>query len=75
MRNRDRFRGCLIGGAAGDALGYEAIPEKYKENLELKNVILEVADDLWHDCRMTEYDDGDDPDRGKKYIEMSYRPG
>ena len=23
MRNRDQFRGCLIGGAAGDALGYE----------------------------------------------------
>ena len=22
MRDRDRFRGCLIGGAAGDALGY-----------------------------------------------------
>lgn len=22
MRNQDRFRGCLIGGAAGDALGY-----------------------------------------------------
>ena len=23
MRNLDRFRGCLVGGAAGDALGYE----------------------------------------------------
>ena len=23
MRDRDQFRGCLIGGAAGDALGYE----------------------------------------------------
>ena len=23
MRNKDRIRGCLIGGAAGDALGYE----------------------------------------------------
>ena len=22
MRNIDKFRGCLIGGAAGDALGY-----------------------------------------------------
>ena len=29
MRNQDRFRGCLIGGAAGDALGYavEFLPE------------------------------------------------
>ena len=23
MRNQDQFRGCLLGGAAGDALGYE----------------------------------------------------
>lgn len=23
MRNLDKFRGCLMGGAAGDALGYE----------------------------------------------------
>ncbi len=22
MRSRDKFRGCLIGGAAGDALGF-----------------------------------------------------
>ena len=22
MRDQDRFRGCLVGGAAGDALGY-----------------------------------------------------
>ena len=22
MRSQDKFRGCLIGGAAGDALGY-----------------------------------------------------
>ena len=23
MRSLDKFRGCLVGGAAGDALGYE----------------------------------------------------
>ena len=22
VKNRDKFRGCLVGGAAGDALGY-----------------------------------------------------
>lgn len=22
MRNKDQFRGCLVGGAVGDALGY-----------------------------------------------------
>lgn len=66
--------GAVAGNILGAKIGYEAIPEKYKENLELKDVILEVADDLWHDCRMTGQD-GDDPDWGKKYVEMSYRPG
>lgn len=66
--------GAVTGNILGAKIGYEAIPEKYKENLELKDVILQVADDLWHDCRMTEYSEGDDPDWGKKYIEMSYRP-
>jgi hypothetical protein len=25
-------------------------PKKFTEHLELLNIILEVADDLWHDC-------------------------
>ena len=32
MRNQDRFRGCLIGGAAGDALGYEV---EFKNELQI----------------------------------------
>lgn len=39
MKNIDKYRGCLIGGAAGDALGYAveflddaAIFSKYGEN-------------------------------------------
>ncbi len=30
MRNRDKFRGCLLGGAVGDALGFEIefLPEE-----------------------------------------------
>lgn len=66
--------GAVTGNILGAKIGYESIPDKYKENLELKDVILQVADDLWHDCRMTEDSDGDDPDWGKKYIRMSYRP-
>ena len=66
--------GAVTGNILGAKLGLSGIPEKYVTNLELKDVILQVADDLWHDCRMTEYSEGDDPDWGKKYIEMSYRP-
>lgn len=39
MKDIDKFRGCLIGGAAGDALGYavefldeETIFSRYGEN-------------------------------------------
>lgn len=56
MRNIDRFRGCLIGGAAGDALGYAV--EFMLENqifsrfvnegiteYALKNGVAELSDD------------------------------
>ena len=34
MRSPDKFRGCLIGGAAGDALGYAVEFDRYKETIE-----------------------------------------
>ena len=51
MRDIDKFRGCLVGGAAGDALGYaveflreEQIFSKYGDKgiteYSLKNVLL-----------------------------------
>ena len=64
--------GDAAGNILGAKLGLAGIPEKYTENLELKDIILQVADDLWHDCRMTEHSDGDDPAWRKKYIDMSY---
>lgn len=56
MRDIDKFRGCLIGGAAGDALGYsvefssaERIFAKYGENgiteYSLVNGVAEISDD------------------------------
>ena len=42
--------GAVTGSIMGTYLGYSSIPDKYIENLELKNVILELADDLYHDC-------------------------
>ena len=45
-RNRqlDKIRGSLVGGAV---VGYDAIPEFFKTDLELHDVILHVVDDLW----------------------------
>lgn len=40
--------GAITGNILGAALGYEAIPRFYKDDLELHDVILHMADDL---CR------------------------
>ena len=43
--------GAVTGNILGAKLGLAGIPEKYTGNLELKDVILQVADDLWRDSR------------------------
>lgn len=40
--------GAITGNVLGSVAGYEAIPQHFKDNLELHEVILHVADDL---CR------------------------
>jgi ADP-ribosylglycohydrolase len=39
--------GAVTGNILGSAIGYEAIPKHFKGDLELHNLILHVADDLW----------------------------
>ncbi len=39
--------GAVTGNILGAAVGYDAIPTHFKNNLELHDVILHVADDLW----------------------------
>lgn len=39
--------GAVTGNILGAAVGYEALPEHFKTDLELHDVILHVADDLW----------------------------
>ncbi len=39
--------GAITGNLIGAIVGYDAIPQYYKENLELHDVILQVAYDLW----------------------------
>ena len=63
--------GAVTGNILGAALGFDAIPRKYVEELELRDVILEVAEDLHHDCQIDEYGSRDDLWESK-YIRMSY---
>lgn len=65
--------GAVTGNILGASLGLEGIPAKYKENLELADVILEIADDLCNNCRMTENYDFADPNWEKKYVKCTYR--
>ena len=46
--------GAVTGNILGALVGYEAIEERWKEKLELKEVILEMSDDLCYGCLMDE---------------------
>ena len=62
--------GAVTGNILGALVGYEAIDVKWKKNLELQDVILEMADDLCHGCQMDEYSHYSDPAWIAKYMEM-----
>lgn len=62
--------GAVVGNLLGAINGYDAIEAKWKENLELMDVLLELADDLCHGCHMSEYSTFHDPEWEQKYIRM-----
>lgn len=64
--------GAVTGNILGALLGYQAIEERWKRDLELKEVILEMADDLCHGCQMSEYSSYSDPLWTRKYIYMEW---
>lgn len=39
--------GAVTGNILGAAIGYDALPAYYKDNVELLDVMLQVCDDLW----------------------------
>ena len=64
--------GAVTGNIMGAYLGMRGIPEKYIEHLELKDTILEIADDLYNDCKITEYGTYRDEVWEHKYIYHDY---
>ena len=66
--------GAVTGNILGAYLGLSKIPSKFIDNLELKEIILDMADDLYNDCQMTEYGSYFDPIWEHKYIERDYAP-
>lgn len=65
--------GAVAGSILGALLGYDAIEDKWKKDLELADVILEMADDLNHGCQINEYNSDDEPDWVRKYIYMRWK--
>lgn len=64
--------GAVCGNILGTYLGYDAIPKKYKEHLELHDIIMEIADDLYNDCQISEFDTNRDEVWESKYIFATY---
>jgi len=66
--------GAVTGNILGAYLGLKGIPKKYLDHLELKDVILEMADDLFYDCQIKEFGSYSDKTWEEKYISMNYKP-
>ncbi|MBR5513578.1 MAG: ADP-ribosylglycohydrolase family protein [Ruminococcus sp.] len=60
--------GSVTGNILGAYLGLSNIPQKFKDNLELYDVILEIADDLYNDCKISEYSSYRDEVWEQKYV-------
>lgn len=60
--------GAVAGNILGAVCGYGAIEEKWKTNLELSDVILEMADDLCYGGSITEYGHYKDLEWERKYV-------
>ena len=60
--------GSIAGNIIGAFLGYKAIPDYYLNNLELKDIIIEIADDLSVPVPVSEYSNNNDEYWLSKYV-------
>lgn len=60
--------GAVTGNIIGAYLGYEKIPSEYKSNIELKNEIVELANDLASEIPVGEYNANNDEYWLSKYV-------
>ena len=65
--------GAVTGNIVGAIVGYNSIPDRFKDHLELHDVILAVADDLHQGCIISEYEEINTPEKQQwfdRYCEM-----
>ena len=65
--------GAITGNILGAWLGFDAIDDCWKKDLELYDVILEMADDLCNGCQIDEYSSHEDPDWVRKYCKAQWK--
>ncbi|MGM9604717.1 MAG: ADP-ribosylglycohydrolase family protein, partial [Faecousia sp.] len=67
--------GAITGNILGAYLGLSQIPQKYLEKLELRDILMELADDLYYDCQISEYKPPVTPREiawEQKYVKAAY---
>ncbi len=64
--------GAVAGNIIGAYLGISNIPNKFLEKLELREVIEEIATDLYNDCPVLEYADNSSQE-AKKWLEKYWK--
>ncbi len=69
--------GAVCGNIMGCLLGREAIPAKFTDRLELKDILEEMAHDLWTGCIISEHAPIDTPEKKRweqKYCQKRWTP-
>ena len=46
--------GAICGNLMGVIIGYDAIPQRFKQELEMRNLIIDMADDIVKGCTISE---------------------
>lgn len=65
--------GAVTGNILGALVGYSNIEDKWKNNLEIRDVIAEMSEDLCYGCHMSEYSDYYDKDWARKYMDIHWK--
>ena len=65
--------GSITGQILGTLLGYDSLPKKWLDNLEIYDVILELANDLYEGCHMQASSSFYDMEWERKYSENKWK--
>ena len=65
--------GAICGNLFGAIIGYDALPQQFKQKLELRELIIDMADDIVKGCTINEYHSPSTPDEERwenRYVKI-----